>query len=175
MKNKIFIAYGTRPEIIRLSRIISKLDEHCDHILVHTNNQKEEMLRMDMFKNLDIRVFPLGVDTNVFRPLVESANLDHKRDPELLYVGRIIELKRIHIAIETLSALIKIGYKKARLKIIGPVSSKDYYYKLIKLAKDENLLDNVEFIKEKNPILERLPLISLSKKRQLIAYKHKRF
>jgi len=124
--------------------------KNADHILVHTNNQKEEMLRMDMFKNLDIRVFPLGVDTNVFKPLVESANLDHKRDPELLYVGRIIELKRIHIAIETLSALIKIGYKKARLKIIGPVSSKDYYKKLIKLVKDENLLDNVEFIKEKS-------------------------
>ena len=35
-KLKIITIVGTRPEIIRLSRIISKLDDHFDHILVHT-------------------------------------------------------------------------------------------------------------------------------------------
>jgi len=122
--------------------------KNADHILVHTNNQKKEMLSMDMFKNLDIRVFPLGIDTNVFKPLLQPNNINNERDPELLYVGRIVEWKRIHIAIETLKSLIKCGYPKGILKIIGPISSKDYYNKLVKLVADNNLSDNVEFIKE---------------------------
>ena len=35
-KLKIVTVVGTRPEIIRLSRVICALDNHCDHILVHT-------------------------------------------------------------------------------------------------------------------------------------------
>lgn len=35
-KLKIVTVVGTRPEIIRLSRVIAALDEHCDHVLVHT-------------------------------------------------------------------------------------------------------------------------------------------
>ena len=27
---------GTRPEIIRLSRVLAKLDEYCDHLIIHT-------------------------------------------------------------------------------------------------------------------------------------------
>ena len=35
-KLKIVTVVGTRPEIIRLSCVISKLDEYCEHILIHT-------------------------------------------------------------------------------------------------------------------------------------------
>ena len=35
-KLKIMTVIGTRPEIIRLSRIIAKLDVYCNHVLVHT-------------------------------------------------------------------------------------------------------------------------------------------
>ncbi len=35
-KLKVMTIVGTRPEIIRLSRVIPKLDQHCDHVLVHT-------------------------------------------------------------------------------------------------------------------------------------------
>jgi len=35
-KLKVITFVGTRPEIIRLSRVISLLDEHLHHILVHT-------------------------------------------------------------------------------------------------------------------------------------------
>src|SRR5690606_33439368 len=54
------------------------------HILVHTHLQKESMKQMDMFKNLDIRVFPLGVDCEVFKP----NNKSFSKDIKLLYVGR---------------------------------------------------------------------------------------
>lgn len=33
-KLKVMTVLGTRPEIIRLSRVIAKLDEHTDHVLV---------------------------------------------------------------------------------------------------------------------------------------------
>jgi len=33
---------GTRPEIIRLSRVVPLLDQHCDYILVHTGQNFEE-------------------------------------------------------------------------------------------------------------------------------------
>ena len=39
-KLKVMSVVGTRPEIIRLSRVLAKLDEHCEHILVHTEVHK---------------------------------------------------------------------------------------------------------------------------------------
>ena len=35
-KLKIVTVVGTRPEIIRLSRVFSILDKYCNHILIHT-------------------------------------------------------------------------------------------------------------------------------------------
>jgi UDP-N-acetylglucosamine 2-epimerase (non-hydrolysing) len=46
---------GTRPEIIRLSRVIPKLDEHCEHILVHTGQNYDFELNEIFFQDLGIR------------------------------------------------------------------------------------------------------------------------
>ena len=46
---------GTRPEIIRLSRIIVKLDEHCDHILVHSGQNYDYELNEIFFDDLGVR------------------------------------------------------------------------------------------------------------------------
>lgn len=54
-KLKVVTVVGTRPEIIRLSRVISKLDEHCDHILVHTGQNYDYELNEIFFKDLEIR------------------------------------------------------------------------------------------------------------------------
>lgn len=35
-KLKVMSVVGTRPEIIRLSRVMAALDRYCDHVLVHT-------------------------------------------------------------------------------------------------------------------------------------------
>ena len=43
---KVMTILGTRPEIIRLSRIIEKLDSLCDHVLVHTGqNYDPELMK----------------------------------------------------------------------------------------------------------------------------------
>ncbi len=46
---------GTRPEVIRLSRIIPKLDAHCQHVLVHTGQNYDYELNEVFFSDLGIR------------------------------------------------------------------------------------------------------------------------
>ena len=54
-KLKIVTIVGTRPEIIRLSRVIAKLDKHCDHILIHTGQNYDYELNQIFFDDLNIR------------------------------------------------------------------------------------------------------------------------
>lgn len=46
---------GTRPEIIRLSRVMAKLDEYCDHVIVHTGQNYDYELNQIFFVDLKIR------------------------------------------------------------------------------------------------------------------------
>ncbi|MBI3596528.1 MAG: UDP-N-acetylglucosamine 2-epimerase (non-hydrolyzing) [Nitrospirae bacterium] len=52
---KVMTVLGTRPEIIRLSLIIKKLDHHCDHILVHTGQNYDDSLNKIFFDDLQLR------------------------------------------------------------------------------------------------------------------------
>ena len=52
---KVMTIVGTRPEIIRLSRVIEKLDRHCKHILVHTGQNFDFELNEVFFTELGIR------------------------------------------------------------------------------------------------------------------------
>ncbi|MFK8328844.1 non-hydrolyzing UDP-N-acetylglucosamine 2-epimerase [Pseudomonas sp. BJa5] len=54
-KMKVVTVVGTRPEIIRLSRVMAKLDEHCEHILVHTGQNYDYELNEIFFQDLGIR------------------------------------------------------------------------------------------------------------------------
>ena len=52
---KVMTIVGTRPEIIRLSRTISKLDQFCEHVLVHTGQNYDYELNEVFFSDLGIR------------------------------------------------------------------------------------------------------------------------
>ncbi len=52
---KVMTIVGTRPEIIRLSRVIEKLDRHCAHVLVHTGQNFDFELNELFFIELGIR------------------------------------------------------------------------------------------------------------------------
>ena len=54
-KLKVVTVLGTRPEIIRLSRVLTKLDAHCEHILVHTGQNYDYELNEIFFEELHIR------------------------------------------------------------------------------------------------------------------------
>ena len=54
-KLKVMSVVGTRPEIIRLSRVFAKLDEYCEHTLVHTGQNYDYELNQVFFEDLGIR------------------------------------------------------------------------------------------------------------------------
>lgn len=54
-KLKVLTVVGTRPEIIRLSRVLARLDEHCEHVLVHTGQNYDYELSQVFFDDLGVR------------------------------------------------------------------------------------------------------------------------
>jgi UDP-N-acetylglucosamine 2-epimerase len=54
-KLRILTVVGTRPEIIRLSRVLARLDEHCEHVLVHTGQNYDYELNQVFFDDLGVR------------------------------------------------------------------------------------------------------------------------
>ncbi|OOY22037.1 UDP-N-acetylglucosamine 2-epimerase [Thioclava sp. DLFJ5-1] len=54
-KLKVMSIVGTRPEIIRLSRVLAMLDRHCEHVLVHTGQNYDYELNQVFFDDLGVR------------------------------------------------------------------------------------------------------------------------
>ena len=52
---KVMTIVGTRPEIIKLSRVISQMEKYCNHILVHTGQNYDYELNEIFFKDLEIK------------------------------------------------------------------------------------------------------------------------
>jgi UDP-N-acetyl-L-fucosamine synthase len=84
---------GTRPEIIRLSRVLPAMDAAFNHILVHTGQNTDPNLSEIFFKELDIRKpdYYLDVDTSSLGSVlgdtlkkVEKVFLDHTPDGVLI-------------------------------------------------------------------------------------------
>jgi UDP-N-acetylglucosamine 2-epimerase len=54
-KLRVMTVVGTRPEIIRLSRVLALLDAHCEHVLVHTGQNYDYELNQVFFDDLGVR------------------------------------------------------------------------------------------------------------------------
>lgn len=65
---KVMTIFGTRPEIIRLSLIMKILDQHCEHITVHTGQNYTESLSDVFIRDLDVREpnIHLGIKSSSF-------------------------------------------------------------------------------------------------------------
>jgi len=86
---KVMTVLGTRPEIIRLSLIIKKLDGYCDHTLVHTGQNFEESLNSLIFRDFKLREpdYHLGVRGDSFaeqigKILIEIEKVISKEKPD---------------------------------------------------------------------------------------------
>jgi len=92
---KVMTILGTRPEIIRLSRIIEKLDANCTHILVHTGQNFDKSLSDIFFDDLAIRkpdyflnIKSTTMGEQIAHILVESEKVIKKEKPDkLLLLG----------------------------------------------------------------------------------------
>ena len=65
---KIMTIFGTRPEIIRLSLVMKVLDQHCDHVTVHTGQNYDESLSDIFIRDLEVRTpdVHLGIRSTSF-------------------------------------------------------------------------------------------------------------
>lgn len=54
-KLKVMTVVGTRPEIIRLSRVMARLDAHCEHVIIHTGQNYDYELNQIFFDDLGLR------------------------------------------------------------------------------------------------------------------------
>jgi UDP-N-acetyl-L-fucosamine synthase len=92
-KMKVMTVVGTRPEIIRLSRVMAKLDEHCEHLIVHTGQNYDYELNEVFFQDLNIRkpdYFLNAAGSNaaetIGKIIIEFDKVLEKEQPESLLV-----------------------------------------------------------------------------------------
>jgi UDP-N-acetylglucosamine 2-epimerase (non-hydrolysing) len=92
-KLKVLTVVGTRPEIIRLSRVMSLLDQHVNHIIAHTGQNYDYELNEIFFKDLELRKPDhfLNVDVSSLEASVgdiirKSGELLRKEKPDALLV-----------------------------------------------------------------------------------------
>ncbi len=91
---KVMTIVGTRPELIKMSRVIAELDQHTQHVLVHTGQNYDYELNQLFFEDLAIRKpdhFLEAVGENaaqtIARVIEKSDEVMEKEKPEavLLY------------------------------------------------------------------------------------------
>jgi len=92
-KLKVMTILGTRPEVIRLSRVIALLDKYTNHLIVHTGQNYDYELNEIFFKDLEIRKpdYFLKVDTSSLgkvlgETLIKSEEVLKKEQPDAVLI-----------------------------------------------------------------------------------------
>ena len=90
---KIATIIGTRPEIIRLSSTIKRIDEHLDQVIIHTGQNYDYELNEIFFKDLGLRKpdYFLGVNTSTLghvlgETLIKSEEVLRKENPDAVLI-----------------------------------------------------------------------------------------
>jgi len=114
-KIKVMTVVGTRPEIIRLSRVVIQLDKYCEHILVHTGQNYDYELNQVFFDDLDLRKpdYFLGSATNSTSAAQTIGNL-------IIAVDRVLEQEKPQALLvlgDTNSCLAVIPAKRRKIPI----------------------------------------------------------
>jgi UDP-N-acetylglucosamine 2-epimerase (non-hydrolysing) len=112
-KLKIMTVVGTRPEIIRLSRVLSKLDQYTDHVLVHTGQNYDYELNEIFFKELKLRNPDHFLEAAGQTPAETIGNILVRIDP----LFRKVKPDALLILGDTNSCLAAIAAKKQRIPI----------------------------------------------------------
>lgn len=112
-KLKVMTILGTRPEIIRLSCVMSKLDEFCDHKIVHTGQNYDYELNGIFFSDLQIRKPDIFLNA-------AGANAVETIGQILIFVDKILESEKpeaVLILGDTNSCLAAIPAKRRKIPI----------------------------------------------------------
>jgi UDP-N-acetylglucosamine 2-epimerase len=112
---KVMTVIGTRPEIIRLSRVLVQLEQHCEHVSVHTGQNYDYELNQVFFDDLGLRKPDYFLDSaaNSIGAAQTIGNL-------IIAVDRVLELERpeaILVLGDTNSCLAVIPAKRRKIPI----------------------------------------------------------
>lgn len=102
---KVMTIVGTRPELIKMSRVIAELDRYTDHVLVHTGQNFDYELNQIFFEDLGIR-----------KP---DHFLDAVGENAAQTIGRVIEKSDAVIAAEKPDAVLLYGDTNSCLSVIS--------------------------------------------------------
>lgn len=110
---KVMTIVGTRPELIRLSRVIARLDRSFDHVLVHTGQNYDHSLNEVFFQDLAIRPpdHLLGVETS---------SLGHVLGETLIHTESVIALEKPDAVVvlgDTNSCIAALMAKRMRVPV----------------------------------------------------------
>jgi len=114
-KLKVMTVVGTRPEIIRLSRVLAQLDCYCDHVLVHTGQNYDYELNQVFFDDLGIRKPDHFLDS-----ANNSTGAAHTIGSLIIAVDRVLEQERPEAVLvlgDTNSCLAVIPAKRRKIPI----------------------------------------------------------
>lgn len=130
---------GTRPEIIRLSIIMKKLDNQCDHIMVHTGQNHSPQLKDVFFKELSLREPDeyMGAESSVIgeqlgRIMIETDRLIKKHQPDaILQLG------------DTNSGLSVIVAEKMGIPVFHMEAGNRCYDEVVPEEKNRRIIDTI--------------------------------
>lgn len=112
-KLKVMTVVGTRPEIIRLSRVLHAVDQHCDHVLVHTGQNYDYELSEIFFSDLGIRKPDRFLEAATGSPAATIGNI-------LIRMDEVLQQERPDALLllgDTNSCLAAISAKRRRIPV----------------------------------------------------------
>lgn len=135
---KIVTILGTRPEIIRLSIIMQKLDKLCDHTIIHTGQNYSPELKDIFFKELSLRQpdYYLSADTS---NIGEQLSIIIKKTYDLLLK---IRPDKVLILGDTNSGLSSVIAEKMGIPVYHMEAGNRCYDPLVPEEKNRNIIDS---------------------------------
>ena len=135
---KIMTIFGTRPEIIRLSLVMKVLDQHCEHVTVHTGQNYDESLSDVFIRDLEIRTpdHHLGIRSKSFGDQIGQI---------LSRIDELLESEkpdRIFILGDTNSALSAIVAARRQIPVFHMEAGNRCYYDRVPEEINRRIIDH---------------------------------
>lgn len=139
---KICTILGTRPEIIRLSKIIPEFDKHFDHTLINTNQNFTYDLNKVFFESLRIRKPNYQYSTNVKESFTTLSNMFHQTEKTLLKV----KPDAVFILGDTDSSLCSIIAKRLKIPVFHYEAGNRCFDEVVPEEINRKIIDSISDI-----------------------------
>ena len=136
---KVTTILGTRPEIIRLSRVMAALDRYTDHRIVHTGQNWDYELNEVFFSDLDVRKPDnfLGVDTSSLGAVLGGILIETERELKAHRPDAVLVLG------DTNSALAAIMARRMKIPIYHMEAGNRSYDRNVPEETNRRLVDHI--------------------------------